>query len=133
MIGVLIVTHKELAEALLAAADLILGRQEATLAISLDPNDSPEASLRQIQRGLAQVNNGLGVIILTDMLGGTPSNLSLSFLQEGKVEVVTGVNLPMLMKLAQLRQETDLSAVARSLKQSGQKGISVASEVLHQK
>jgi PTS system mannose-specific IIA component len=133
MIGVLIVTHKELAEALLAAADLILGRQEATVAISLDPNDSPEASLRQIQRGLAQVNNGLGVIILTDMLGGTPSNLSLSFLQEGKVEVVTGVNLPMLMKLAQLRKETDLSAVALSLKQSGQKGISVASEVLHQK
>jgi PTS system mannose-specific IIA component len=133
MIGVLIVTHRELAEALLAAADLILGRQEATVAISLDPSDPPEASRAQIQRGLAQVNNGLGVIVLTDMLGGTPSNLSLSFLQEGKVEVVTGVNLPMMMKLAQLRQETDLSAVARSLKQSGQKGISVASEVLHQK
>ncbi len=133
MIGVLIVTHRELAEALLAAADLILGRQEATVAISLDPNDPPEVSRGQIQRGLAQVNNGLGVVILTDMLGGTPSNLSLSFLQEGKVEVVTGVNLPMLMKLAQLRQEADLVAVARSLKQSGQKGISVASEVLHQK
>ncbi len=133
MIGVLIVTHRELAEALLAAADLILGRQEATVAISLDPSAPPETSRTQIQRGLVQVNNGLGVIILTDMLGGTPSNLSLSFLQEGKVEVVTGVNLPMLMKLAQLRNETDLSAVAQSLKQFGQKGISVASEVLHKK
>ncbi len=133
MIGVLIVTHKDLAEALLAAADLILGKQEGTLALSLDPYAPPEAARQQIQQGLAQVNNGVGVIILTDMLGGTPSNLSLSFLQEGKVEVVTGVNLPMLMKLAQLRQENDLAEVARVLKQSGQKGISVASEVLHQK
>lgn len=133
MIGVLIVTHKDLAEALLAAADLILGKQEGTLALSLDPYAPPEAARQQIQQGLAQVNNGVGVIILTDMLGGTPSNLSLSFLQEGKVEVVTGVNLPMLMKLAQLRQENDLAEVARTLKQSGQKGISVASEVLHQK
>jgi PTS system mannose-specific IIA component len=133
MIGILLVTHKDLAEALLAAADLILGKQEGTLAISLDPNDSPEAARQQIERGLAQVNNGLGIIILTDMLGGTPSNLSLSFLQEGKVEVITGVNLPMLMKLSQLRHEKNLSEVALSLKQSGQKGISVASEVLHQK
>ena len=133
MIGVLIVTHIDLAEALLAAADLILGKQEGTLALSLDPYAPPEAARQQIQQGLAQVNNGVGVIILTDMLGGTPSNLSLSFLQEGKVEVVTGVNLPMLMKLAQLRQENDLAEVARTLKQSGQKGISVASEVLHQK
>jgi PTS system mannose-specific IIA component len=133
MIGVLIVTHKDLAEALLAAADLILGKQEGTRALSLDPYAPPEAARQQIQQGLAQVNNGVGVIILTDMLGGTPSNLSLSFLQEGKVEVVTGVNLPMLMKLAQLRQENDLAEVARTLKQSGQKGISVASEVLHQK
>lgn len=133
MIGVLIVTHKDLAEALLAAADLILGKQEGTQALSLDPYAPPEVARQQIQQGLAQVNNGVGVIILTDMLGGTPSNLSLSFLQEGKVEVVTGVNLPMLMKLAQLRQENDLAEVARTLKQSGQKGISVASEVLHQK
>ncbi|MEW6385976.1 MAG: PTS fructose transporter subunit IIA [Thermodesulfobacteriota bacterium] len=133
MIGLLIVTHKELAEALVAAADLILGHQEGVLAVSLDPNDPPEASLQQIQRGLTQVNNNNGVIILTDMLGGTPSNLSLTFLQEGKVEVVTGVNLPMLMKLAQLRQEKNLAEVAAALKDSGQKGIKVASEVLHQK
>jgi len=133
MIGVLIVTHKELAEAFISACDLIMGRQDGILAVSLDPNSPPEHSRRQIQQALAQVNNGNGVIILTDMLGGTPSNLSLSFLQEGKVEIVTGVNLPMLLKLAQLRQKNNVAEVALALKQSGQKGITVASEVLHQK
>ena len=133
MIGILIVTHKELAEALTGVWDLILGRQEGIVALSLDPNAPPEVSRQQIQRGLSQVNNGNGVVILTDMLGGTPSNLTLSFLQEGKVEVITGVNLPMLMKLAQLRDKNDLREVALALKQSGQKGITVASEVLHKK
>ncbi len=133
MIGILIVTHKELAEALISVCDLIMGRQEGIQALSLDPNAPPETARQKIQRGLSQVNNGNGVIILTDMLGGTPSNLTLPFLQEGKVEVVTGVNLPMLMKLSQLRQQKDLGEVALALKQSGQKGIAVASEVLHKK
>jgi PTS system mannose-specific IIA component len=133
MIGVLIVTHKDLAEALLSACDLILGQQEGMLALSLNPNAPPETLRQQIQHGLAQVNNGAGVLILTDMLGGTPSNLSLSFLQPGKVEVVTGVNLPMLMKLAHLREREDVTQVALALKQSGQKGITVASEVLQRK
>jgi mannose PTS system EIIA component len=133
MIGVLIVTHKELAEALVSVWDLILGRQEGMVAVSLDPTAPPEVSRQQIQRGLSQVNNGNGVVILTDMLGGTPSNLTLSFLQEGKVEVITGVNLPMLMKLAQLRDKEDLREVALALKKSGQNGITVASEVLHKK
>ena len=133
MIGILLVTHKELAEALMSVCDLILGHQDGIRALSLDPHASPEECRQQIQRGLAQVNNGNGVIILTDMLGGTPSNLTLTFLQEGKVEVVTGVNLPMLMKLAQLREEKDLVQVALALKQSGQKGITVASEVLRHK
>jgi PTS system mannose-specific IIA component len=133
MIGVVIVTHRELAEALISVCDLIMGRQEGMLAVSLDPSESPEASMEQIKTGLAQVNNGNGVIILTDMLGGTPSNLSLSFLQEGKVEVVTGVNLPMLMRLAHLRETKDLREVASALRQSGQQGITVASEVLQRK
>jgi PTS system mannose-specific IIA component len=133
MIGVVIVTHRELAEALISVCDLIMGRQEGMLAVSLDPSESPEASMEQIRAGLAQVNNGNGVIILTDMLGGTPSNLSLSFLQEGKVEVVTGVNLPMLMRLAHLRETKDLREVASALRQSGQQGITVASEVLQRK
>lgn len=133
MIGVLIVTHKELAEALMSVLDLILGRQEGVSALSLDPNAPPEASRLKIQRALAQVNNGAGVIILTDMLGGTPSNLALPFLEEGKVEVITGVNLPMLLKLAQVREHKSLREVALTLQQSGQKGIAVASEVLRQK
>ena len=133
MIGILIVTHQELAEALLSVWDLILGRQEGIAAVSLDPSAAPEVSRQQIQRGLSQVSGGNGVIILTDMLGGTPSNLTLSFLQEGKVEVVTGVNLPMLMKLAHIRDQQDLREAALALKQSGQKGIAVASEVLNKK
>ena len=132
MIGILIVTHRELAEALINVWDLILGRQEGMAAVSLDPSEAPETSRQQIQRGLSQVNNGDGVIVLTDMLGGTPSNLSLSFLQEGKVEVVTGVNLPMLMKLAHLRDQRPAGG-GPALRQSGQQGITVASEVLHRK
>ncbi len=133
MIGILIVTHKELAEALMGVWDLILGRSEGVQAVSLDPNDPPEVSRQKIQRSLAQINNGSGVIILTDMLGGTPSNLALPFLKEGKVEVLTGVNLPMLMKLPQIRQQSDLRKAAAALKESGQKGITMASEVLHRK
>ena len=133
MIGVLIVTHQELAQALLSVVDLIMGRQEGMAAVSLDPTLPPETSMEQIKQGLAQVNNGDGVVIFTDMLGGTPSNLSLSFLQEGKVEVVTGVNLPMLMKLAHLRESSDLGEVAAALRESGRQGITVASEVLHRK
>ncbi len=133
MIGILLVTHKDLAEALMSVCNLILGRQDGVQAISLDPQASPEECRQKIQKGLAKVNNGNGVIILTDMLGGTPSNLTLTFLQEGKVEVVTGVNLPMLMKLSQLREEKDLAQVALTLKQYGQKGITVASEVLRHK
>jgi PTS system mannose-specific IIA component len=133
MIGILIVTHKELAEALMSIYDMILGPREGIGAVSLDPNAPPEASRSQIQRALAQINNGSGVIILTDMLGGTPSNLTLPFLEDGKVEVITGVNLPMLMKLSQIREQKDLQEAAAALKQSGQKGITVASEVLHKK
>lgn len=133
MVGVLIVTHKELAEALLTVYDLILGRQEGVQALSLDPSAPPETLVQQIQSSVTQLNNGDGVLILTDMLGGTPSNLSLSFLQEGKVEVVTGVNLPMLMKLASLGQDKPLAEIARALKESGQAGITVASEVLSKK
>ena len=133
MIGVLIVTHQELAQALLSVVDLIMGRQEGMAAVSLDPVLPPETCMEQIKQGLAQVNNGDGVVIFTDMLGGTPSNLSLSFLQEGKVEVVTGVNLPMLMRLAHLRESNNLGEVAATLRESGRQGITVASEVLHRK
>jgi len=133
MIGILIVTHKELAEALMSIYELILGPREAISTVCLDPNAPPEVSRDQIRHGLAQVNNGNGVLILTDMLGGTPSNLTLPFLHEGRVEVITGVNLPMLMKLSQIREQQDLREAALAMKQSGQNGITVASEVLRKK
>jgi mannose PTS system EIIA component len=133
MVGVLIVTHKDLAEALITVCDMIFGRQEGIEALSLDPAAPPETLVQQIQNSIAQLDNGDGVLILTDMLGGTPSNLSLSFLEDGKVDVVTGVNLPMLMKLANLRQGKSLAEVALALKASGQAGITVASEVLNKK
>ena len=135
MVGILIVTHRQLAEALLSASDLIMGRLEKVVAVSLDPSAMPDELRRQIAEGLAKLNGTDGVLILTDMFGGTPSNLSLSFLKEGQVEVISGVNLPMLIKVNQLRQGqyANLREMALTLQQSGQQGITVASELLHKK
>ena len=134
MIGVLIVTHGALADELLAAARIIAAEELPRFrALSLDWQVGLEEARARISEAVTALDDGDGVIVLTDMLGGTPSNLSLSFLQEGKVEVVTGVNLPMLMRLAHLRESKDLKEVASALRQSGQQGITVASEVLHGK
>ena len=133
MIGILIVTHRQLAEALLSASDLILGHMEKVVALSLDPSAKPDELRHQIAEGLAKLNGTDGVLILTDMFGGTPSNLSLSFLKDGQIEVISGVNLPMLIKVNQLRQGQygNLREMALTLQQSGQQGITVASELLH--
>jgi len=135
MVGILIVTHRQLAEALMSASDLILGRLEKVIAVSLDPSATPADARQQIAEGLAKLNGTDGVLILTDMFGGTPSNLSLSFLKEGQVEVISGVNLPMLIKVNQLRlgKYANLREMALILQQSGQQGITVASELLHKK
>ncbi|AEB09931.1 PTS sugar transporter subunit IIA [Desulfobacca acetoxidans] len=135
MVGVLIVTHLQLAEALLSASDLILGRLEKVAAVSLDPNAMPDEARQQIADGLARLNSSDGVLLLTDMFGGTPSNLCLSFLKENQVEVISGVNLPMLIKVNHLRNDksASLREMALALKQSGQEGITVASELLHKK
>ena len=135
MVGILIVTHRQLAEALLSASDLILGRLEKVVAVSLDPSALPDDARKQIAEGLAKLNGTDGVLILTDMFGGTPSNLSLSFLKEGQVEVITGVNLPMLIKVNHLRQRqyANLREMAIALQESGQQGITVASELLNKK
>ncbi len=135
MVGILIVTHRHLAEALLAAADLIAGHMEKVVAVSLDPSASPDDARQQIADGLAQLNGTAGILILTDMFGGTPSNLSLSFLKKGQVEVITGVNLPMLIKVNHLRQgsQNNLREMALILQKSGQQGITVASELLQKK
>lgn len=135
MVGILIVTHRHLAEALLAAADLIAGHMERVVAVSLDPNAAPDDARQQIADGLAQLNGSDGILILTDMFGGTPSNLSLSFLKKGQIEVITGVNLPMLIKVNHLRQgsQNNLREMALILQKSGQQGITVASELLQKK
>jgi len=132
MVGILVVTHRRLAEELIATAELIVGRVEGCVGLSLDPELPVDDLRQQIDNAMAEVNDGDGVIVLTDMFGGTPSNLSLSFLNQEGVEVVTGVNLPMLLKLAHSREEQRVDELARTLKEYGRRSISLASEILDQ-
>jgi PTS system mannose-specific IIA component len=132
MVGMLVITHQRLAEEFIATAELIVGEIENCLGLSLDP-DLPVDDLRQqINQAMDKVNDGDGVIVLTDMFGGTPSNLSLSFLNQEGIEVVTGVNLPMLLKLAHSREEHKVDELARIVKDYGRRSISLASEILDQ-
>jgi PTS system mannose-specific IIA component len=132
MVGILVITHQRLAEEFIATAELIVGKIETCVGLSLDP-DLPVDDLRQqINQAMDEVNDGDGVIVLTDMFGGTPSNLSLSFLNTEGIEVVTGVNLPMLLKLAQSREEHKVGELARIIKDYGRRSISLASEILGQ-
>ena len=132
MVGILVITHQRLAEEFIATAELIVGKIETCVGLSLDP-DLPVDDLRQqINQAMDEVNDGDGVIVLTDMFGGTPSNLSLSFLNTEGIEVVTGVNLPMLLKLAQSREGHEVGELARIIKDYGRRSISLASEILNQ-
>ena len=132
MVGMLVITHQRLAEEFIATAELIVGEIKNCLGLSLDP-DLPVDDLRQqINQAMDEVNDGDGVIVLTDMFGGTPSNLSLSFLNQEGIEVVTGVNLPMLLKLAHSREEHKVDELARIVKDYGRRSISLASEILDQ-
>jgi len=130
MIGILIVTHGELANELLRTAQEIVGKLPRVEAVSIHAAEQIEKARKKIEAVLQRVNDGSGVLILTDLFGGTPSNLVLSYLEAGKVEVVTGVNLPMLMKLPSFREERDLRALADKLARYGQRNILVASEFL---
>ncbi len=131
MIGIVIVTHSQLGEALIEAAAFILGREpEATVAVSVDLKENAEKLRRQIEKAIKQVRQEKGVLVLTDMFGGTPSNLSYSFLDEGKVEVISGVNLPILIKADSARKEKELSALAVALEAFGKRSISLASGIL---
>ena len=129
-VGVLIVTHYRLGEEFLQALRLILPEAPIFEAVSVDPNMSVEAVRGAIADGLKSADKGDGVLILTDMFGGTPSNMSLSFHDEHQVEVVTGMNLPMLIKLATMREEKELDELAAFIKAYGQRNISVASELV---
>ena len=131
MIGLVIVTHSGLGEALIEAAESILeGPLGAATAVSVDLRQSAEQMREKINTGIKTVDQGEGVLILTDMFGGTPSNLSLSFLEEGRIEVLTGVNLPVVIRAAKMRKDKNLSELSESLQAYGRKSISLASSVL---
>ena len=131
MIGIVVVTHSGLGEALIEAAESIMeGQLGAAVAVSVDLKQSAEEMRKKISIGIKEVDNGRGVLILTDMFGGTPSNLSLSFLEEGRIEVLTGVNLPLVIRAAKMRKDKDLNDLAEDLQSYGRRSISLASGVL---
>ena len=130
MIGILLVTHGKLAEELRAAA-LTIQPELSIVAVSLEWNQTGEDARDRIAQGLSQADQGEGTVILTDMFGGTPTNLTLSFLQKDRVEIVTGVNLPMLLKCASLQKSgKSVSEVAHLARERGQRSIYVASDLL---
>jgi mannose PTS system EIIA component len=130
MIGVVVVTHGQLATELLNAAETIVGDLPSFAAISIGWHDDVDQARREIADAIARLDAGSGVIVLTDMFGGTPSNLAITLVEDGKVEVVTGVNLPMLLKLANLRESGDLLEIARRIREDGRTAIWVASDLL---
>lgn len=130
MAGFVVVTHGRLGEELIATAEQIVGKLDRVKFISIAPDSDPEKVRGEISRAIDSVDHGEGVLIFTDLFGGTPSNLSISFLDEKKVEVVTGVNLPMIMKLSNLRKKMDLDEMAKFIRSYGRENISVAGELL---
>jgi mannose PTS system EIIA component len=125
-----IVTHGMLATELLAAAEMIVGHVVHIAAVSIGWHDDVDAAREEIERAIARVDVGRGVLIMTDMFGGTPTNIAGMFLKEGEVEVVTGVNLPMIVKLASEAGEDTLLDVARRVREQGREGIYLAGELL---
>ena len=130
MIGLVLVTHGQLASEFRAALEHVVGHQEACETVSIGPEDDMEERRRDIMAAVERVDDGGGVILLTDMFGGTPSNLAISVMQPGRIEVVAGVNLPMLIKLASVRKETRLEETACAAQEAGRKYINVASKLL---
>jgi mannose PTS system EIIA component len=130
MIGVVVVTHGQLARELLNAAETIVGDLPRFTAVSIGWHEDTQDARDEIAQAIGRVQQGDGVLILTDMFGGTPSNLAMTFLGQDKVEVITGVNLPMLIKLAGLAELPDLLAVAREMREQGRNAIWVASDLL---
>jgi len=131
MIGVVVVTHCHLGAELIAAAQLVLGEElKQFQAVSIDPKEGSADIREKIIAAIRKVDGGRGILILTDMYGGTPSNISLSFLKENRIEVITGVNLPMLLKLATYQNDMNLEELALFITQYGQRNINVASDVL---
>jgi len=131
LIGIIVVTHGRLANELVNAAQTIVGELPQFVAVSMGWHDDPTVAREAISGAIARLQGADGVLILTDMFGGTPSNLGLTFLEANRVEIITGVNLPMLIKLANLQGSTDLLGVAREMREVGRNAIWVASDLLH--
>ena len=130
MIGLVLVSHGRLAAEFLAALEHVVGAQAQIETIAIGPDDDVERRRRDILDAVKSVDDGSGVILLTDMFGGTPSNLAISVMESGKVEVIAGVNLPMLIKLASVRGEKELVDAVAEAGTAGRKYINVASQVL---
>ena len=130
MVGILVVSHGKLAEALITSVQFLVGNLHRVKGISIWPRDRKEEVKDRIQKGLGEVDDGDGVVILTDVLGGTPTNLSLSISEDEKVEVVTGVNLPMLLTLSSYQKGKSLEEISRLAKKSGRRSIALAKKVM---
>jgi PTS system mannose-specific IIA component len=130
VIGVVVVTHGQLATELLNATEMIVGDLPQFAAVSIGWHDEVNDARGDIARAIERVRGDEGVLLLTDMFGGTPSNLGLTFLETDRIEVITGVNLPMLIKLASLQSSQNLLAVAREMRDDGRAAIRVASDLL---
>jgi PTS system mannose-specific IIA component len=132
MIGIVVVTHGRLADELVAATEHVVGPLDACSAISIGPDDDMEKRRDDIRAAVEEADQGDGVVILTDMFGGTPSNLAISLLDKGRIEVIAGANLPMLIKLAEARTRLTVPELADSASEAGKRYIAVASQILDQ-
>ena len=130
LVAGVVVTHGHLANELLAAAEMIVGAVSHITSVSIGWHDDVDAAHAEVERAIRQVSQGRGVLLLTDMFGGTPTNIGAMFLAEGEVEVVTGVNLPMVIKLASQSDEESLADVARRVRDQGREGIYLAGDLL---
>lgn len=130
MIGVILVTHGKLADEFVHAMEHVVGPQEAIATVCIGPHDDMEKRRAEIADAIGTVDSGSGVIILTDLFGGTPSNLAISLMEKGRVEVIAGINLPMLIRLAGARAKMDVRTAAFAARDAGKSYITVASEFL---
>jgi len=132
MIGMILVTHGRLADEFVHAMEHVVGEQSAVVTVCIGPNDDMEARRAEIRRAIREVDSGDGAIILTDLFGGTPSNLAISLMEAGKVEVIAGINLPMLIRLAGARKAMTITDAVAAARDAGRNYITVASEFLGQ-
>ncbi len=130
MIGMVLVTHGRLADEFIAALEHVVGRQDQVRAVCIGPEDDMEQRRRDILACVGEVDDGSGVVVLTDMFGGTPSNLAISIMDKAKVEVIAGVNLPMLIKLSSVRGQEPLAMAVIAARDAGRKYINIASSLL---